>query len=103
MKESLTGQEMIEFFKTCSEKYSKLFIPDSPRQEDVANSLIKHYDSDLLKQAIEWYIKAEPGPFLVFDFAIRSRDFVEKVKYENESINRFKQIVADTKKRLENS
>lgn len=103
MTQNLTGPEMIQFFKDCSDKYSKLFIPDYPRENSVAESLAKHYPADLLKDAIEWYIKNEPGPFLVFNFAVQSREFVDRVKYEKASIARFKQIVADTKKRLENS
>lgn len=103
MTQNLTGPEMIQFFRDCSEKYNKLFIPDISREESVAESLAKHYESQLLKDAIEWYIKTQPGPFLIFDFAVRSREFVDKVKYEKESVDRFKQIVADTKKRLENS
>jgi len=103
MKKKITGEDLINLFKTCSEKYSKLFIPDSPRQDDVADSLARHYDGDLLEKAVMWYIESRPGPFLIFDFAIESRDIVEKVKYESEAKSRFQDIVEETRKRMENS
>jgi len=99
----LTGESLINLFKTCSEKSHKLFIPDSPREDQVADSLAKHYDGELLTKAVEWYIENRPGPFLVFDFAIESRDLVEKVKYESDAKSRFQDIVAETRKRMENS
>lgn len=99
----LTGESLIQLFIDYSESSHKLFIPDSPRQEQVADSLAKHYEADLLEKAVKWYIDNRPGPFLVFDFAIESRGLVEKVKYENEAKARFKDIVEDTRKRMENS
>jgi hypothetical protein len=99
----VTGQSLIDLFKSYSEKSHKLFIPDSPRQEQVADSLAHHYDGELLEKAVRWYIDNRPGPFLVFDFAVESRDLVEKVKYENEAKARFQDIVAETRKRMENS
>ena len=99
----LTGESLIDLFKTCSEKSHKLFIPDSPRQDQIADSLVQHYDAKLLQKAVEWYIESRPGPFLVFDFAVESRDLVEKVKYENEAKSRFQDIVAETRRRMENS
>lgn len=103
MPKLLTGKDLIDLFKTCSEKSHKLFIPDSPRQDDIANSLVKHYDSDELNKAVEWYIAHRPGPFLVFDFAIESRDIVEKVKHETDAKAKFQDIVEQTRKRMENS
>lgn len=103
MSKNLTGTSLIQLFKDCCEKSHKLFIPDSPRQDEIAESLVKHYDSDLLRRGIEWHINNNPGPFLVFDFAIESRSVVEKVKYENESKSRFQDIVEETRKRMESS
>lgn len=103
MSQKITGQSLIDLFKDYSEKSHKLFIPDTPRQEQVADSLAKHYDAELLRKAVVWYIDNRPGPFLIFDFAIESRDLVEKVKYENEAKARFQDIVAETRKRMENS
>jgi hypothetical protein len=99
----LTGESLIDLFRSYSEKSHKLFIPDSPRQDQVADSLAKHYDGELLQKAVMWYIDNRPGPFLIFDFAVESRDMVEKVKYENEAKSRFEDIVAETRKRMENS
>jgi len=99
----LTGEGLIDLFKSYSEKSHKLFIPDTPRQEQIADSLASHYDGDLLQKAVMWYIDNRPGPFLVFDFAVESRGLVEKVQYENEAKSRFEDIVAETRKRMENS
>jgi hypothetical protein len=98
---SITGSDLIEVFKVVCESEGRLFIPDSPRQEDIADSIAKHYDSDDLLNAIKLYVKSEYGPILVFDFAIKSRDFVDKVKKERLSIDKFKQTVADTRKLIE--
>lgn len=97
----LTGNELIEFFKDSCRKYHKLFIPDSPRQEQVADALASFYKKDNLEKAIEYFVKSRPGPFLVFDFAVESRTFVEKVEFEKKSQDKFKDIVQETKKRLE--
>jgi len=99
----LTGESLIDLFKSYSEKSSKLFIPDSPRQDQVADSLAKHYDGELLQKAVKWYIDNRPGPFLIFEFAVESREMVEKVKHESEAKSRFQDIVAETRKRMENS
>lgn len=100
---SLTGSTLITLFSDYSQKSHKLFIPDNPRQTEIADSLVKHYDHDLLEKAVKWYIDNRDGPFLIFDFAIESRNIVEKVKFEFEAKNRFEDIVAETRRRLENS
>lgn len=96
-----TGQELIDFFKSCCEKHGKLFIPDSPRQESVADALSKFYKTDNLSTGIEYFIKNRTGPFLIFDFAIESRNFVDKAEFDKKSSDKFKSIVQETKKRLE--
>lgn len=96
----LTGKELIEIFKKSCEKSHKLFIPDSPRQESVADALATHYDSELLEKAVEFYVKKNQGPFLIFDFAIESRTIVDKVKFEEEAKNRFRNLVRETHDRL---
>jgi len=97
----ITGSELIECFKNYCKKYHKLFIPDSPRQEQVADALASFYKKDNLENAVEYFIKSRPGPFLLFDFAIESRTFVERVEFEKKSQDKFKDIVQETKKRLE--
>lgn len=97
---NLTGQEVIKYFKESCEKYSKLFIPDMPREDAIAESLAKYYNADELIKAIDWYVNANKGPFLVFDFAVQSRDIVEKSKYEAQAVDRFKQIVEETKRKF---
>ena len=96
-----TGQELIEYFKSFCAKQNKLFIPDSPRQEAVADSLVSFYKTDNLMLGVESFIKSRPGPFLVFDFAIESRAFVVKAEFDKKSGDNFKSIVEETKKRME--
>lgn len=103
MSNNLTGPSLIQLFKDYSESTHKLFIPDPPREDAVADSLCKHYDGELLERAIKWYVDNNPGPFLVFDFAIESRSLVEKVRFEKQSVDRFKDIVQETRKRMEQS
>lgn len=97
---NLTGQEVVKYFKESCEKNSKLFIPDMPREEAVAESLGKYYNSEDLMKAIDWYTSSNKGPFLVFDFAVQSRDIIEKAKYEHEAVDRFRKIVEETKRKF---
>jgi hypothetical protein len=62
--------------------------------------LATFYRKDGLEEAIEYFVKSRPGPFLVFDFAIESRSFVERIEFEKKSQDKFKDIVQETKKRL---
>lgn len=102
MKNQITGQELVECLKESCKKSGKLFIPDSPRQEDVANALAEHYDGELLLETIPYFVKSKSGPFLMFDFAIESKKFTDKVKQEKESKNKFMQIVKETHDRMVN-
>lgn len=95
-----TGQKTIQHFQDCCKKYRKLFIPDSPRQESVADAISEFYDEEILFKAIESFIKSRSGPFLVFDFAVESKTFTDKVMFDNKSTDRFKDIVEATRKRM---
>ena len=97
----ITGQDLIKYFKECCEKQHKLFVPDSPRQDSVADSLASFYKEENLKLGIENFINNKTGPFLIFDFAIESRSFVEKAEFDKKSSDKFKSIVQETKKRME--
>jgi hypothetical protein len=97
----LTGLELIKFFKESCKKSNKLFIPDSPREESVADALAEFYKKEELFNAVQLFIKSKAGPFLIFDFAIESRAYVDKTKFESKSVNAFKEIVEQTKKRME--
>jgi hypothetical protein len=102
VKKQITGQELIQCLKESCKKSGKLFIPDSPRQEAVADALTEHYDGDLLMDTVEYFVKSKSGPFLMFDFAIESKKFTEKVKTEKESKEKFRQIVRETHERMVN-
>ena len=93
----ITGQDLIKYFKECCEKQHKLFVPDSPRQDSVADSLASFYKEENLKLGIENFINNKTGPFLIFDFAIESRSFVEKAEFDTKSSDKFKSIVEETK------
>ena len=97
----ITGDNVVDVFKIYCKEKSKLFIPDSPRQDEVAQSLAEHYDSDDLLEAIKFYVSNEVGPILIFDFALKSRDYVVKIQKERASVDRFKQTVAETRKLIE--
>lgn len=95
-----TGQETIEHFQNYCKQQSKLFIPDSPRQESVAKALADFYDKDILFKAIESFIKSRTGPFLVFDFAVESKTFTDKIRFDDKSNAKFKELLEETRKRM---
>lgn len=95
-----TGQDTIDHFRSCCKKQSKLFIPDSPRQEAVADALSDFYDRDILFNAIDNFIKSRSGPFLVFDFAVESKSFTDKVVFDTRSNMKFQEILEETRKRM---
>ena len=64
-------------------------------------SSAEFYKKEELFDAVKLFIKSKTGPFLVFDFAIESRSYVDKTKFESKSVNAFKEIVEQTKKRME--
>lgn len=99
---SLSSEEVISRFKALCDKHNRLFIPDPPREDAVAESLGKYYSEQDLVFAMEKFIKSDPGPHLIFDFALRSRDIVEKNSYDKKSEEHFKQVVAQTRKKFEN-
>ncbi len=98
---TLTGQELIEHFKNCCEKRNKLFIPDSPRQEAVAEALSKFYNPEILLKACDLFIKSNNGPFIIFDFAIQSKTYTDKIQFDAKSSEKFKDVVKQTKLRME--
>lgn len=100
MSDKITGQELILFLEKSCKESGKLFIPDSPRQDAVAQALVDHYNSELLFESIRYFVKSRTGPFLVFDFAVESKKITDKVKQEIESKNLFRQIVKETHDRM---
>ena len=100
MKNKITGQELIECLKESCKESGKLFIPDSPRQEAVAESLAEHYDGDIILETVKYFVKSRTGPFLLFDFAIESKKLTDRIKQEKESKEKFMRIVKDTQNRM---
>lgn len=101
MQSALTGQEVLQHFISCCKKRSKLFVPDSPRQEQVCDALGDFYEIDILFDAIDEYIKVNPGPFIIFDFAVQSKKYIDHVMNEKKSRDSFLFMVKETKKRME--
>lgn len=95
-----TGEQAIQHFQDCCKKYNKLFIPDSPRQESVAKALSEFYEQDVLFMAIEFFVKGRNGPFLIFDFAIESKNYTDRVLFDNKSNSKFRDIFEETRKRM---
>jgi hypothetical protein len=101
MQNALTGQEVLQHFISCCKKRSKLFVPDTPRQEQVCDALGDFYEIDILFDAIDEYIKVNPGPFVVFDFAVQSKKYIDHIINEKKSRESFLFMVKETKKRME--
>jgi len=101
MQSALTGQEVLQHFISCCKKRSKLFVPDTPRQEQVCDALGDFYEIDILFDAIDEYVKVNPGPFIVFDFAVQSKKYIDHVILEKKSRDNFIFMVKETKKRME--
>jgi hypothetical protein len=95
-----TGEQTVQHFEECCKKHSKLFIPDSPRQEAVAKAIAEFYESEVLFKAIESFIKSRSGPFLIFDFAIESKSFIDRVLFDSKSQDKFNIILEETRKRM---
>ena len=103
MAKTQTGQDLIDLFqKECNEQ-GKLFVPDPPRQEQVAKSLVEHFDYEELKPAVAKFVSDTYGAVLVFDFALKSKDLIERSKFEEKSKKRFKEIVEQTRLEMESN
>jgi hypothetical protein len=98
---AITGVDVVTAFELCCKEQDRLFIPDIPRQEAVSESLAAHYNSDDLLDAIKWFAKNTDGPFLLFEFALKSRDIVERIRRDRLSHEKFKDLVAQTRKLIQ--
>jgi hypothetical protein len=101
VKNSQTGQSLIKVFEDKCDEHSALFVPDPPRQDMVAKSLVKHFDYDDLLLAVDSFVKNSNGTVLVFDFALKARDLIDRAKFEENSKKRFKDIVEKTRQKME--
>ena len=103
MAKTPTGQGLIDLFQKECDEQGKLFVPDPPRQEQVAKSLVKYFDYEELKLAVNKFVSDTYGAVLVFDFVIKSRDLIERSKFETQSKKRFKEIVEQTRLKMESN
>ena len=101
----LSPSELVEFFESESEKNGKLFVPDPPREEKVAKSLItyaaNHSTEEILLKSVQLFIESRTEAVLVFDYALEARSFREKVEIEIASREKFQKTIEATKKRHE--
>jgi hypothetical protein len=67
----------------------------------VCDALADFYNREVLFDAIDEFTKVNPGPFIVFDFAVQSKKYIDHVILEKKSRDKFISIVQETKKRME--
>lgn len=101
----MDADELIEYFEERCDAEAVLFVPDSPRQEKIAESLIKfhskHYSIETLKKTIDLYCKTAPKPVTVYEFAVSINVFREKVLKEQALVDDFNKTLEATKRRME--
>jgi hypothetical protein len=101
----LTPNELVEFFESESDRTGKLFVPDPPREEKVAKSLIayatNHSTEEILLKSVTLFIESRSEAVLVFDYALEARAFREKVEIEIASREKFLKTIEATKRRHE--
>jgi len=101
----MNPDELIGYFEEACDREAVLFVPDSPRQEKVAESLIKfhskHYSLDILKNCVDYYCKVSPKPVTVYEFAITINQVRDKVIKERALIKDFEDKVEATRKVME--
>ena len=101
----MSPKELVKFFEAEADKQGKLFVPDPPREEKVAKSLLsytaKNSSEEVLLESIKLFIESRTEAVLVFDYAIEARVWREKVETDIASKNKFKKILEQTKKRHE--
>ena len=67
MAKTPTGQSLIDLFQKECDEQGKLFVPDPPRQEQVAKSLVKYFDYEELEFAVNKFVSDTYGAVLVLD------------------------------------
>lgn len=101
----MTPNELIRFFRDESERQGKLFVPDPPRQDQVAKSLLsytaKYSTEEILLESIKLFIESRTESILVFDYAIGAKEFRDKVEEDIRSKEKFEKILEQTRKRHE--
>jgi len=101
----MTPKELIEFFEVETNKRGKLFVPDSPREEMVAKSLLSYtgrYSTErILLESIKLFIESRTEAVLVFDYALEARAFRDRIEVTIASEDKFKKVLEETRKRQE--
>lgn len=101
----LTSEAVIDTFVKYCKEYGKLFVPDEKRDEAIVNSLISYYednyDSQLLIDCINAWIKTGEEPILIYNFAIESSKVRSLVLTDRQSRREFNDLLQQTRERME--
>lgn len=93
---------LLTFQKSCDE-YAKLFIPE-PRQDQVIESLVnyykKYYSLEILQECIDEFVKVNPDPIIVYDFAMESSKIRDRIIDRRKSKKEFNKLVKETEERM---
>jgi len=101
MKKKITSTEFLKIFRETCEKYNKMYIPDSPREDAIAVSLMtyhkKNYDIDTLVEALDMYVK-ELGhkPALLLEFSLVVHDYRQRAIQERRLREEYKHVLKMT-------
>lgn len=101
MSQSQTGVDLIKLLRQLSSEKGKFFLPDIGREEAVADSLLDAYRYDDLADCAHKYISKAGSPILMFSFAMEVPSIIQKAVSERESREKFRLIVENTKKRMD--
>ena len=55
----------------------------------------------LTGQGMIEHFKKCNGPFIIFDFAVQSKTYADKIQFDSKSAEKFKDVVQQTKLRME--
>lgn len=99
-----TVDDFVAFFEAECDLNYKLFIPDPPRETQVAKRLLdfheKYHDHDVLADAVRWHIECEMGPFLVYEFALKINEARNHVLAERASRENFNKLLDQTREAM---
>lgn len=106
MKKKVTSESFLKLFREICEKYNKMCIPDSPREDAISVSLLtyykKNYDINTLIDALDLYIK-ELGhkPAMLLEFSLVNHEYRDRVIHNRRLEEEFKSTLSNTKRLLE--
>lgn len=99
-------EDFINYFEERCEHYEVLFLPDPARQEKIARQLVNLHgktagDKEVLYKAVDLFIQESQGTALIYDFAIESSKYRDKILVNKESHENFNKLLKETEKRMQ--